>query len=325
MTIQSDPTRPVAYLRGEFVPLDRATLDVRTHAFLYGTAVFEGIKAYWVPERHSMFVFRAQDHYRRLQQSCRILHMSAPLSAQQMGELTAEIIQRNNCREDTYLRPIVYKADLRIGPILNVPETRDDFCLFTVPMSIYLDTEKGLHVCVSSWRRLDDNMIPARAKVNGAYVNTALAKTDASLSGFDDAIVLGEDGHVAEGSAMNLFLVRDGKLITPAVTSNILEGITRSTIIELARRELGLTIEARTVDRTELYIADEMFLCGTATEVAPVTRVDHRPIGNGSVGSITRDLRTLYYQLVHAQLPDYLHWLSVVEMPVQSTVLSSQD
>ncbi|AGY59779.1 branched-chain amino acid transaminase [Gloeobacter kilaueensis] len=309
-------SEPVVYLNGQFVPDSQANISVRTHSFLYGTAVFEGIKAYWVPERETMFVFRAEEHYRRLLQSCRILRLTCPIGLRRMVELSAEIVARNGCRQDTYLRPIVYKVDRRIGPSLVAPQTEDDFLLFSAPMSGYLDTEKGLHVCVSSWRRLDDNMIPARAKVNGAYVNTALAKSDATLAGFDDAIVLSDDGHVSEGSAMNLFVVRDGRLITPSVSSNILEGITRATVIELAQKELGLAVEARPVDRTELYTADELFLCGTATEVAPVTRVDHRAIADGSVGPITRAVRQLYAQVVRAGLPDYLHWLTPATAPV---------
>lgn len=314
----TNTSEPVVYIRGDFVPLREATIDVRTHAFLYGTGVFEGIKSYWVPERASMFLFRAEDHFRRLLQSCRILRLSCPLAVARMVELSAEIVARNGCREDTYLRPIVYKADLRVGPILEVPGTRDDFLLFTVPMGAYLDSHQGLHLCVSSWRRIDDNMIPARAKVNGAYVNTALAKTDAALSGFDDTIVLTDDGHIAEGSAMNLFLVRDGKLITPSVSNNILEGITRDTVIELARKELGLTVEARQVDRTEIYIADELFLCGTAAEVAPVTRVDHRSIGDGEIGPITSRIYDLFNQVIRGRHPDYLHWLTPVEVAVPS-------
>ncbi|BAC89166.1 branched-chain amino acid transaminase [Gloeobacter violaceus] len=314
-------SEPVIYLRGRFVPDSEASLSVRTHAFLYGTAVFEGIKAYWAPERETMFIFRAEEHFRRLVQSCRILRLKAPLDIRRMVELSAEIVVRNGCREDTYLRPIVYKADRRIGPILEIPDTVDDFCLFTAPMSAYLDTHKGLHVCVSSWRRIDDNMIPARAKCNGAYVNTALIKTDAALAGFDDAIALSDDGHVAEGSAMNLFLVRDGRLVTPAVSNNILEGITRATVIELARKELGIPVESRQVDRTELYVAEEMFLCGTATEVAAVTRIDHRAIGDGTVGPITRAIQDLFDQAIHGRLPDYMHWLT----PAGTPVLSSQD
>lgn len=299
----------VAYLRGEFLPLAKATLDIRTHAFLYGTSVFEGIRAYWVADQGQILVFRAQEHYARLERSCRILHLQCPVSFERILELTGEILQKNQCQSDTYLRPIVYKSDRRIDPFLSTPDTQDDFCLFTVPLQQYIDTQKGLHLGISAWRRLDDNMMPARAKVSGAYVNSALAKTDAKLSGFDDAILLSEDGHVAEGSAMNLFLVRNGRLITPSVTSNILEGITRDTVIQLAKQELGLEVEGRSIDRTELYIADELFLCGTATEIAPVTKVDHRIIGSGKMGLLTQKLQALYQQVVRGKLPQYQHWL----------------
>ncbi|MFN3927139.1 MAG: branched-chain amino acid transaminase [Pseudanabaenaceae cyanobacterium] len=311
----SDPQ--YAYLRGEFVPLESATISIRTHAFLYGTAVFEGIKAYWLPEQGQMGIFRMAEHYQRLLNSCRILHLRSPLTAEQMGKLTVELLQRNQCRTDTYIRPIVYKADLRIGPILTSPDTHDDFCLFTLPMGVYLDTEKGLKVGVSPWRRLDDNAIPARAKVNGAYVNTALAKTDGAACGFDDVIVLTNEGHVAEGSAMNLFIVRDGQLITSAITDNILEGITRATVMVLAEQELGLKTVTRPIDRTELYIADEAFFVGTATEVAPITSFDHRPVGSGKVGEITRQLRTLYSKTVQGLLPQYADWITPV--PVNFT------
>jgi branched-chain amino acid aminotransferase len=302
----------VAYLRGEFLPLAKATLDIRTHAFLYGTSVFEGIRAYWVADQGQILVFRAQEHYARLERSCRILHLKCPLSFERLLELTGEILQKNQCQSDTYLRPIVYKSDRRIDPFLNTPDTQDDFCLFTVPLQQYIDTQKGLHLGISAWRRLDDNMMPARAKVSGAYVNSALAKTDAKLSGFDDALLLSEDGHVAEGSAMNLFLVRDGRLITPSVTSNILEGITRDTVIQLAKQELGLEVEGRSIDRTELYVADELFLCGTATEIAPVTMVDHRIIGSGKMGALTQKLQGLYQQVVRGKLPQYQHWLMTI-------------
>lgn len=300
-----------AYLRGAFVPLEHATINVRTHAFLYGTAVFEGIKAYWLPERQQMGVFRLADHYRRLLQSCQILRLRSPYDLTALQELTCELIRRNQCQSATYLRPIVYKADLRIGPILNLEGTEDDFCLFSLPMDGYLNTS-GIHVGTSSWRRLDDNAIPARAKVNGAYVNTALAKTDGALCGFDDVVVLTNEGHVAEGSAMNLFLVRDQKLITSAVTDNILEGITRATIMTLATQELGLTVVCRPIDRTELYVAEEAFFVGTATEVAPITQFDHRPVGDGTVGSVTTQLLELYSKAVHGLLPQYADWVTAV-------------
>jgi len=297
-----------AYLRGQFLPLDQATISVRTHAFLYGTAVFEGLKAYYLPETQQMSVFRMAEHYSRLMNSCRILRLRSPLGHQEMCDLTLEILKRNQCNSTTYIRPIVYKSDLRIGPILTVKDTQDDFCLFSLPMDGYLDTTKGLHVGVSAWRRLDDNAIPARAKVNGAYVNTALAKTDGYLSGYDDVVVLTNEGHVAEGSAMNLFLVRDNKLITSSITENILEGITRDTIVELATKELGLQVISRPIDRTELYVADEAFFAGTATEIASITQFDHRYLGDGKVGKITQQLQDLFSKAVHGLLPQYSHW-----------------
>ncbi|WP_287131242.1 branched-chain amino acid transaminase [Candidatus Cyanaurora vandensis] len=303
----------VAFLRGGFVPLADANISIRTHSFLYGTGVFEGIKAYWSPTAELLYIFRAEDHYLRLLNSCKILRLTCPQSLEQMIQLSVEILQRNQFRTDTYLRPIVYKADCRIGPILTVPDTQDDFCLFAEPMGAYLAKgAEGLHLGVSSWRRLDDNMIPARAKVNGAYVNTALAKTDAHLMGFDDALVLTADGHIAEGSAMNFMMVRNGTLITPSVTENILEGITRDTILTLAAQELGLSIEKRAVDRTEVYIADEILLCGTAAEVSSVTQVDYHPIGDGKPGPITRSLSSLFDKLIHGHLPQYQHWLTPV-------------
>jgi branched-chain amino acid aminotransferase len=301
-----------AYLRGQFLPLEQATISVRTHAFLYGTAVFEGLKAYWLPETEQMGVFRMAEHYARLTNSCKILRLRSPLNAQEMGDLTLELLKRNQCSSATYIRPIIYKADLRIGPILTVKDTQDDFCLFTVPMDGYLDTTKGLHVGVSAWRRLDDNAIPSRAKVNGAYVNTALAKTDGYLAGYDDVVLLTNEGHVAEGSAMNLFLVRGNQLITSSVTENILEGITRDTVIELATKELGLQVVCRPIDRTELYIADEAFFVGTATEIAAITQFDHRYLGDGKVGKITYQLQDLFGKAIRGLLPQYRHWITPV-------------
>ncbi len=305
-------TSQYAYIRGTFVPLEDATINIRTHAFLYGTAVFEGVKAYWLPEENRMAAFRLHEHYQRLLQSCRIIGLQSQLSIDTMVDITVELLKRNQCNTATYLRPIIYKSDLRIGPILKVPHTHDDFCLFSLPMDGYLDTSNGIKVGVSSWRRLDDNAIPARAKVNGAYVNTALAKTDGYASGFDDVIVLTNEGHVAEGSAMNLFLVRDGKLVTSSVTDNILEGITRNSIMELAAKELGIETVSRTIDRTELYIADEAFFVGTAAEVTPIISVDHRPVGDGVVGEITSKLRDLYSKAIHGLLPAYQSWLTKV-------------
>lgn len=297
---------PTVFFEGKFVPANEAKISVSTHAFLYGTSVFEGIRAYWSDSDKKLYIFRPLEHYQRLKQSAKILRMELPRSPEELVELTREMLRYNNPKEDTYIRPISYKADLRIGPsLLNV---KDEFCLFAVPMGDYIDTTKGISVAVSSWRRVEDNAIPARAKIAGSYVNTALAKTDALLSNFADAIVLDEAGHVAEGSAMNLIIVRNGKLITSAITDNILEGITRASIIELATKELGLEVEERSIDRTELYIADEMFFCGTGAQVSPITSVDYYDVGNGQIGPITQKLKDLYYDLVRNKLPKYSQW-----------------
>ncbi len=292
-----------AFFKGEFVPIEQANVNIRTHAFNYGTGVFGGIRGYWNADARQLYLFRAHDHYRRFLHSCRMLLINLPYTAEELVRLTVELIRREEYREDCYCRPLAYKADAAIDVRLH--DLADDFALFVEPFGRYIKKEEGARVMVSSWRRVDDNAIPARGKVTGAYVNSALAKSEAVLAGFDDAIVLTHEGHVSEGSAMNLFMVRDGVLITPPVTENILEGITRRTVMELARRELDLPVEVRPIDRTELYLADELFFCGTGAQVAAVIEVDHRPIGEGTMGPITRRLRALYFDVVRGNVPAY--------------------
>ena len=309
-----------AYFRNNFIPLEEANISIRTHAFLYGTALFEGIRGYWLPEQQALSVFRAREHYERLVANCRIFGMDSQHSVEQMMDATIQLIQKNEPETDTYIRPTVFKDIEQIGPGLN--KGQDTFCLFTAPLGAYVAIDRGLSVCVSSWRRLGDNMIPPRAKAAGAYMNTALIKSEALANGFDDAIVLTEAGRVSEGSAMNLFIVRNGQLITPAKTENILEGITRDTIITLAREELGLTVLEQQVDRTELYVAEEAFFCGTGAQVAPVTHIDKRPLvnsnGEGAIGPISQQLQDLYFKAVKNELPKYADWCTIV--PVKQTV-----
>ncbi|MDJ0625237.1 MAG: branched-chain amino acid transaminase [Candidatus Caenarcaniphilales bacterium] len=297
---------PYVYFEGDYVSSEEAKISVATHAFLYGTSVFEGIRAYWNEKQKKCFIFRPLEHFQRLHQSAKILRLELDKSPEEMVEITKNLLKKINPNQDVYIRPIGYKAGLRIGPSLLHNPT--DFCIFCVPMGDYIDTTKGISVTVSNWRRIEDNAIPPRAKIAGSYVNTALAKTDALLSNFADAIVLDERGHVSEGSAMNLFVVRDGKLITSGVTDNILEGITRATLFELAKKELGLEYEERSIDRTELYVADEMFFCGTGAQISPITQVDYYEVGNGQVGPITSKLKNLYFQLVRNELPQYSQW-----------------
>lgn len=299
-----------AFFRGEFVPLRDANISVMTHAFNYGTGCFEGIRGYWSEEEQEMFLFRLPEHFQRLLGSCRILQIKPKYGVDELCRLAVELVRRNGDREDVYVRPIFYKASQVIGVKLTGLE--DEFTMFSVPMGPYLDLEKGLRVRVSSWRHLDDNIIPPRAKVCGAYVNAALAKSEALDDGYDEAIFLSWDGHVSEGSAENIFIVRRGRLITPPVSADVLEGITRDTIIELAQKELGLEVVERPIDRTELYLAEEAFFVGTGAQVAPIAEIDRRPIGDGRIGPITREIQALYFRVVKGQEPKYRHWCTPV-------------
>ncbi len=299
-----------AFFRGEFVPLRDANINVMTHGFNYGTAVFEGIRAYWNADEEQLFALELVPHYERIRASARLLMMEVRQSAEELAEITVELLRRDGLREDVYVRPIVYKSSETIGVRLHNLDA--DVTIFGIPFGQYIDTEGGIRAMVSSWRRTDDNAIPARGKITGAYVNGALAKSEAQLNGFDEAIVLTSDGHVSEGSAENLFMVKGGGLITPAVTDNILEGITRRRLIEIARTRMEVQVTERSIDRTELYTADELFLCGTGAQVSPVIEVDRRTVGNGRPGPITRELSRTYFDAVRGKLPDYRDWLTPV-------------
>jgi len=299
-----------AFFRGEFVPLREANVNVMTHGFNYGTAVFEGIRAYWNADEEQLFALELILHYRRIHSSARLLMMDVKQSPEELAEITVELLRRDGLREDVYVRPIVYKSSELIGVRLHNLES--DITIFGVPFGQYIDTDSGIRAQVSTWRRTDDNAIPARGKITGAYVNGALAKSEAQLNGYDEAIVLTADGHVSEGSAENLFIVKGGVLITPPVTDNILEGITRRRLMEMAREELGTEVVERSIDRTELYGADEVFLCGTGAQISPVIEIDRRSIGSGRPGSLTRQLSKTYFDAVRGKLPAYRDWLTPV-------------
>jgi len=299
-----------AFFRGAIVPIQEAKISVMTHAFNYGTGCFEGIRAYWNAEEEQLFVFRLNEHFERLLRSCRILRIQLPCSADEMCAFTVDLLRREGYREDSYIRPLAYKADEVIGVRLH--NLRDELTIFSTPFGRYIEKEEGAHVCISSWQRVDDNATPARAKITGAYINSALAKTDAILSGYDEALVLTATGHISEGSAENFFMMRNGKLITPPVTSNILEGITRDTIMTLAYEEMGLKTTERNIDRSEIYICEEAFLCGTGVQIAAITQVEHRPVGTGSIGPVVSRLRELYFEVVRGQHRKYRSWCTPV-------------
>jgi branched-chain amino acid aminotransferase len=295
-----------AFFQGQIVPIEQAKISVRTHALHYGTACFGGLRGYWNDDEKELFVFRILDHYKRFLDSARLLRIELPYSANDLAEITLDLLRREGWRQDVYIRPLAYKADERIGVRLH--DLTDALTIFSQPFGRYIDQEEGAHVTFSSWRRVDDNAIPARGKISGAYANSALIKSDAVLSGFDEALVLNADGHLSEGSAENVFIVRDGVAVTPPVTDNILEGITRRTVLHLLSDELGVEVLERPIDRTEVYLADEAFFCGTGVQIAAIVRVDHRPIGTGQMGPITAQLRDLYFDVVRGKVARFRPW-----------------
>jgi branched-chain amino acid aminotransferase len=295
-----------AFFQGKIVPYADAKIGVATHALNYGTAVFGGLRGYWNADKKKLFVFRPIDHYQRFLNSCRIMCMDFDQTPESLTTLTLELLRQDGYEENVYIRPLAYKADEGIGVRLH--DLKEDLTIFAMPFGQYVKNETSAHVTISSWRRVDDNTIPARGKISGAYASSALVKTDAARSGFDEALVLTQDGHLAEGSAMNIFMVRDGLLVTPPITENILEGITRRSVMELARNELGLTVVERSIDRSEIYICDEFFLTGTAAQITVVTKVDHRPIGKGIMGPVSNSIYKLFNEVVHGNIPKYAHW-----------------
>jgi branched-chain amino acid aminotransferase len=298
-----------AYFHKQFVPLAEAKLGVMTTALHYGTAIFEGIRGNWNSKKKQIYLFRLKDHYLRLLNGCRVLKIKLPHSVDELCQITVKLVEMCQFEEDLYIRPLAYKSAERLGVRLH--DVEDDFLCFVIPWGPYLDMDKA-RCGVSSWRRPDYNVIPPNVKITGLYANNALAKSEAIENGFDEAIMLTPDGHVSEGSGENIFLVLDGKLVTPASYNNILLGITRDTVIKLAQNELGIETIERQVERSELYLADECFLTGTAAHLTPVAEIDHRPIGDGEIGEITKRLQKLYFEVIRGNNPKYLDWCTPV-------------
>lgn len=299
-----------AFFEGRIVPIEEAKVSVMTHALNYGTGCFAGIRGYWNEDEKQLYVFRIQDHYRRFINSTLLLYMKIPYTKEQLIEHTLELLRREQFKQDVYIRPLAYKSSTTIGVKLN--DVDDEVTIYSIPFGRYVQSEEGARVTVSSWRRVDDNAIPPRGKISGSYANSALIKTDALLKGFEEAIVLDQNGHVSEGSAENLFIVRDGVAYTPPVYDNILEGISRRTHIQLLRDELGVETIERPLDRTEVWLADEVFFCGTGVQVAAVTEIDFKQIGTGKMGPVVTQLRDLFFQVVRGQVPKYKHWCTPV-------------
>ena len=299
-----------AFFKGEIVPLEQATVSVMTHALHYGTAVFGGLRAYWNNDEQELFIFRPMDHFERFLQSASLLRMNLPYTNDGLTHTLQKLLRTENFHENCYIRPLAYKSTEMIGVRLH--DVDDDFTMFSMPFGQYVEKEEGLHVCFSAWRRVDDNAIPARGKIAGAYANSSQAKSDAILSGYDEAIVLTQNGHISEGSAANVLIVRKGQIITPASNSDVLEGITLRSILHLAQHELGIPVIERQIDRTELYVADEALMCGTGMQIAAITHVEHRKIGTGEMGEITKALREIFFDVVNGRNKKYRDWLTPV-------------
>ena len=309
------PTQPrqlddlIAYFEGDWVPMRDARVSIMTHAFMYGTATFEGIRAYWNEDQGRLYALFVRSHVERIRNSAKMLLMDPVPSADELVTVITETIRRNRFTEDVYIRPSFYKSTRAIGVRLHHLE--HELYVIAVPFGNYLDIDKGIRLQTSSWRRNADEALPARGKIVGGYVNMAFQKSEAELNGFDEALVLAPDGHASEASAANLFIVRDKTVITPPLSDDILEGVTRKAVIQLAA-DAGMDVDVRSVDRSELYVCDEAFLCGTGVQVSPVIEVDHRRVGDGAVGPVARLISERYFAAVRGNLPEYRHWLTEI-------------
>ncbi|NIA16499.1 MAG: branched-chain amino acid transaminase [Nitrospiraceae bacterium] len=299
-----------AYFEGQYVPIEQANISIMTHAFNYGTGIFEGIRGYYVKEEDNVLIFRLPEHVDRMVRNFAVTQMDISEDREKITEICIELVRRSGFREGVYIRPVCYVSDLSLGPKFIGVESQ--LCCYVIKLGDYCDIDNGLDVMVSSWRRLSDNAIPTRIKATGSYFNSSLAATEAKQAGFDEAIFLREDGTVSEGSAMNLFMVLNGKLITAPPNSDILVGITRNTVMELAREELGMEVEERSIARTELYTCDELFFCGTGAQVAPVRSVDRRIVGGGTPGPFSTKLQEAYFDVVQGRVEKYRKWCTPV-------------
>jgi branched-chain amino acid aminotransferase len=299
-----------AYFEGRIVPMGDAKVSIATHALHYGTACFEGIRGYWNEKHGRMYLLKLREHYERMEDSMNVLHIHLKESLDDLCQITIDLVRKSGHQQDVYVRPLAYKSSCTIR--LTLTQLENAIAIYTFPMGNYVDINQGLRVCTSSWRRANSNAMPVRAKVSGAYVNSSLAIDDAKAAGFDEAIMLTHDGTVSEASSCNLFLLRNGRVSTPALSEDILEGITRNALIEMIQNEFGITVEQRRIDRTELYAADELFLCGTGVQVSPVSSVDNRRVGTGQPGPFAMKLQALYLSACRGELEKYASWVTPV-------------
>jgi branched-chain amino acid aminotransferase len=294
------------FYEGDFARYHDVKLGLMTHALHYGTAVFEGIRAYWNAKKSQLFLLQAAAHFERMHRSANVMRMTLPYSTEELVNYTLELLRRNQFKSDVYVRPLLYTSSEEIGVRLH--NLNRGFFIYATPFGNYVEIEAGIRCMVSTWRRVPDQALPARAKIAGAYAQSALAKSEAVEAGYDEAIVLSVEGHVSEGSAENLFMLKDGVFVTPPVTDDILEGVTRQLLMNVIKEELNLNVVERSIDRTELYTCEELLLCGTGAQISPVVEVDRRPVGNGKVGEFTQELQNIYFNAVRGETPKYRDW-----------------
>jgi branched-chain amino acid aminotransferase len=300
---------PYAFFEGKVVKIEDAKVSIMTNALQYGTAIFGGIRAYYNADENAAYVFRLDDHYTRFLSSAKILGCPIPYDKEQLKKITLDLLKKNKPTTDAYFRPYAYVGNLELGP--NLANVTLDFALYMIPLGEYLPVSKGLNMMVSSWERISDNAIPSRAKASGGYINSALARKEATDNGYDEAILLNKDGHVSEGSAENFFMIRNDVLITPSVSEGVLEGITRRSVVQIAR-DIGIPVEMRSIERTELYVADEIFLSGTGCQVAWVQSIDKRVI-TPKIGPITKKLQDKFFSIVRGNDKDYSEWCTKIQ------------
>jgi branched-chain amino acid aminotransferase len=292
---------------GRFVKWDEATVPIMTHALHYGTAVFEGIRAY--ASRNNLYIFKLNEHMKRLHRSASVYSIALNYTAKELCEATTQLLKKTGLRESCYIRPLTFVG--LHGIDLNITrESPTHTAIIIFPLAKYFRGE-GIKACISSWRRIHDTAIPPMAKAAGNYLNSILATQESKRNGYDESILLDRDGYVSEASGENIFLVRNNNIYTPSIACSALEGITRDTAITIAK-DLGYKVKERSISRTELYFADEIFLTGTAAEIVAVISIDDRTIGNGKEGSVTKSIREKYSEIVCANVKDFMSWLTPV-------------
>lgn len=297
---------PNVYINKKIDKIKNAQIPINSRAIQYGLGYFSGIRGFWNEKTKNLYLFRPEDHFKRLKESAHILGMPFGLGYKEFIEILKTLIGKNGIKEDIYIRTTVYSADTNITPRFDTKN--NDVAIYIIPLKYYFKEEKGLNTCISSWRRFDDDMFSTKAKMTGAYANSALAKTEAIQNGFDEPIFLNREGKVCEASGANIFGIKNGIVWTPPKGMNILAGITRDSLIEIIKKEMKTEVKEESFDRSMLYTFDELFLSGTAAKISFISSVDGRKIGNGKIGKTTKILQNLYERVALRGLPGYEDW-----------------